>query len=436
MIRSADVGSADALSPSVPSTRRTDLPPGVFSTVGLLLAAYLGATFALPPYLTINTPFVNSYFLASCVAGLLGWVIRFKFRPIGMYIAAAVLFAFFVAASAVSYWDLHAMYVSMTVAVWVLFVIPGVAFLLADPKRRRMFVFALGCGMATYGFLRAFWLLIGYTPPPTLMLRAGNGTIWWFLRSNRDEIDAIALMTVPLLFLRNEGYRIWGRRTLCALIVFWLLTSGGRAGPVFLGLMGIFYLVIVPGFFRRIRSMAVVVVIGAVAFAGSQLLGEHSEVGRDRVELLLSGERTVSDEQRDILNLRAWNLGWDNPIFGHGYLRLLGTYDPVLNRARTFREARKAQREGIHNLYLWWFQTIGVPGTVGYLAMWGIVLVFLLRFRGHHDARMAATSYVSVLASIGFHTAHQDLPYFSLAVSLAVLAGLQRPTPKESPADA
>ena len=121
-------------------------------------------------------------------------------------------------------------------------------------------------------------------------------------------------------------------------------------------------------------------------------------------------------------NARAWHLGWQNPLFGHGYHRLLGTADPAIDRARTVRAAILAQQGGIHNLYLWWFQTIGVPGTLGYLAMWGIVLWALLRARDDPDIRLATISYVAVLGSIGFHTAHHDLPYLSIVVSLAVIA--------------
>lgn len=386
-----------------------------------LLLFYVGLAFTMPRVSGSFVPIVSLSLLVALGLAVLGWLAMDISPPLRTYLWAAVPMAIAMMLSSVSLWETHAVAESAkTAGIWSLFIVPGLAVLFREPGNRRPFIFGAAGGLAYYCFLRAFWLLIGSPLSAHQVDVNADGSIASFLGANRNDLDLFALLLLPLVWLGSEGRRIPLRRVFAVLFVFWLYTSGGRSGYVFLPLMALAYVLILPGVSRRARAVVGLLAVALLLVAGSAFFRVPTSGASNRVITAFTGERESGDEKRVLLNRRAWHLGWQSPLVGHGFGRIQGQDDPALDAARTPFEREAAREGGIHNRYLWMFASFGLPAVIAFIAVLGIAIAWGMMLRFAPDARWVTVSLLGIAGALLLHTAHSETTDFVVALSLGV----------------
>jgi O-antigen ligase len=149
-----------------------------------------------------------------------------------------------------------------------------------------------------------------------------------------------------------------------------------------------------------------------------QEAGGQATESTDRLTKLFRGERTGSDEARDLLTRKAWRVALEHPLVGIGAGRFKGYYHPVVEEASKPSVRTTAIYAQGHNTYAETMASIGFPGA---LATFGMLLSTLIKGLSQtrlRDVRIATCTLCGSLFMIYFFSALGSLLFLSLALVL------------------
>jgi O-antigen ligase len=332
----------------------------------------------------------------ALLSSLLGWR-RIRFTPsMRRYVSTAALLTFWVFVSSVASWNGFSLYRTRNFAIWMLIVIPGLARLLADERLRRFLVAGLA-GTTTVLSFAAFTRIVR-----GLSVFDGNAPNF-LLGENRNQVNVLVVFVIPLL-LGKAGPRwlVRIRWPLIGLAVTWVLFSGGRAGLVALGVVGLTYALVQSTGSRRLRAVFAGLVMALIAIYAAQAVGGQAVESETRLAAALNGDLTPGTETRQLLAKKAWHLAVQNPAFGVGYGLFPFRVEPGLESQVTPKQSL-GLRQFAHDTYAQMLAECGFPGLILFIAI--LVMVLLATSAAETTAaRGAVAAFVGLLLVMGFES--------------------------------
>jgi O-antigen ligase len=164
------------------------------------------------------------------------------------------------------------------------------------------------------------------------------------------------------------------------------------------------------------------VLVGFLAFSAIQAAGGQATESTNRLLNYVRGERTASDEARELLLRKAWHLAVEHPAFGVGLGKYEETYHPVVEDTSN-RVARSiALRFEEHNTFA---AVMAETGFIGLLLLVGLctsLLAMGIRLRQHRSVRAATVSFVALIFAAFFHNVSGPRLFIPVALLLAAVA--------------
>lgn len=384
---------------------------------------YIALSAAIPQYVSFGIGPLTIALVLSGVVAALGWRIGLPdHASMRRYLFWGIGLGLWVIVSGVASWKNHAMYQSVIFAIWVTFLIPGLASLIKVRSFRNWAIVGWGAGVAVYVTDAAIRSVRGGSVFDT----QGDRTVLHLLGENRNAVNLIVLVIVPFLVVGDGGRLLrWARLPLGGLIAWWVLQSGGRAG--LLGLVVVLLVVGIaqPNLNRSTRNFLTFGLIAAIAFISLQGFGGGVTTSTNRLLKLIEGERTDPDSARILLLRKAWHLAVENPAFGIGSGEFEGFYHPVIEEARTHRIREIALTYQEHNTYAAVMAENGFPALILIIGLSGTLLHAGAKNLKVRSARAALAAFSGVVASIVFLNAGG--PRLFLPMALLLGAAVARP---------
>lgn len=381
---------------------------------------YLGLAASLPTYLDISTSLISSALAVALLVAWVGWRNQKAWRGLTQYLGVVAVAIALAALSSISAWDTGSMYRTVTFAAWVGFVIPGAANLLRERQNRRAVMVGIAIGTAVYG-IAAF---VRWASGQEILDVAVTGDVEKkILGVGRNGVNMRAVVVLPFLlwWVRARPSALY-RWFMVVAVLFWLLISGGRAGLIAGGFALLLFAVLQPGLGRKTRSLLVVAVLAISVVTMFRDSASPIGEGIDRIATYLHGERTQSDEARELLVRKGWAIAEEHPVVGIGFGNFVGVDHPVLREASSSR-VREIARSGVaHNTYAEILAELGFLGGSGVFALFALVLVSGVRRARRLEVRLATASLGGMLLAIYFDTALAGLLFFTLALVLGAQA--------------
>ena len=359
---------------------------------------YLGLALPLAPWVDVG---VQDYQLSLFVAfglALLGWLDMVVTPSLKRYLTWAVVLGVWIAITAIAAWAYRPIYHGGFFAAWLVFVIPGLASLLRDRHQREAFVGGLAIGATVFAIAGALRLIRG----DSLFDVNEQNPEGLLLGFNRNGATVRIFMVLPFLIAGHlprplRPFR-WPMVALCLnLLVF----SGSRGALIGLVLTGLVWVLLQQRASNRVRAIYAAALVATMLVVSIQELGGQAAVSMQRIlGTNPNPERTASDEIRRLLLRRAWHHAMDNPIFGIGPGRFVGTYHPVVEEATTLHVRHRAINEAAHNGFAGQLAESGFLGLFLYIGLVAVVLVGGVRNRGDPAVRVATVAFVSILFMI------------------------------------
>jgi O-antigen ligase len=402
---------------SIPARSETQQKPrSPLSSVALIGLPILGFTAGLPEYTEFQG--FSLHLIVALFLATLGWLVGLKGRMLRRYTLSAGLLALWFCVSAIAAWDSGTINRSLTASVWLVFVAPGVANLLREVSHRRALLGGM-IGAATFYSVTALGrIAMGREmfdgPMPSRALLLGE---------KRGYVNARLLYVVPFL-LANTAKRLGRVRwILLFLAVGTMLRSGDRASILGLTVVALSFALLQPGASSRIRALTS---LGILAIAFVMLIGQFGDaatVGRNRLVGFIRGDRTTSDDIRELQLKRAWHVGLENPAFGVGFGNLAGLDHPALDEARNAAIRGRAQSFGVHNTYAQIWGEFGIPGTAAFLFLLLWTLRAGIRRSADPEIRAVTSGFFGLLFTMLVNPTSLPFLYLMLAYLVGVLDG-------------
>jgi O-antigen ligase len=333
------------------------------------------------------------------------------------YFAFAVAFSCALLASSISFWSGRAVYWSATEVVWIIFILPGFAALLRDPANRRALVLGVSAAAIVFGGVALHRLIQSDSPFDV----TGGARIFGV---KRDAMSYNVLFALPLILC----YRSLARSLRILVAVFCVISivlTGGRSGLLGLAAVVLAYAIAARGAGRRMRALVVAVCVAVVSVFIVAEMGGPAAVGQNRLISYVRGERSPSDESRELMTKRAWQLGWSHPFFGIGYDQVKEQRDhPVLQEASRAKVAELARGGSVLNEYLDVFAQFGLLALLSFLAILAVALRAVIPRRASLEARAAIASFIGGLVMLLFLSVSFELLFYAIAFMLALEGSL------------
>ena len=245
------------------------------------------------------------------------------------------------------------------------------------------------CVMASYSVIQYYWG-VDWIPPfsPLRAHESASGTVYYAKGSFSHHLTFSGYMLLVLLlfaglFWRGEGRDriIWG----CAALMAGagVIVSLGRSGWVG---MAIGLLLLVLGFPRRLALplTAAVLLLGLAvsAVATGWLQGLKPWLPEWGIVNRLISTSLTHDRERLYLWESALLGIQDRPWFGVGYgndKRYMRKYRAQVTEKRHYQFSVRPSTHS-HNVYLQVAFELGIVGLAWYLAFWGVILVWSVRW--------------------------------------------------------
>ena len=241
-------------------------------------------------------------------------------------------------------------------------------------------------------------------------------------------LDVIIPLAVVLLCLSSSGPGRVGAGLALALTGSYLVVSQSRAGWLAVS-VGLLLMVLFSGAgVRRLRQLALAVVVMALLSPAAELVGRSVSVGQGRTaasflesqfertwERLLSAfdRGDFSLLQRRIIWADSWSLVQAHPVLGIGFgnfaIEVAAHRNP--DRHERYYGLTRERRlplvtKHAHNDYLEVWAEVGLPGLLALLAMFGAVLRYWQRDLRHHPSRESRLLGLGGLGAIAATAVH------------------------------
>lgn len=414
----SDTRKAESREPRVPLRPSTALVVVALAMLGYLAVG--GSTLGL-----VNPNYALG--VLGILLAALGWVSEPGSSSMKRYLLWAFLLSLWILVSGIAAWG-DSIFVEATVAARLLLIVPGLALLLRNRTHLHGLLFGIGVAVARFVVVATGRLVKGQ---PVLDVIRGDPT-GFLLQTNRNAVNAAVLLLVPFLLIGVRPFRHrFIRWPLLGLSAAWLINSGGRAGLVGLAVVLIVVGMLQPSSSRRLRASLFVVLVGAFGFTWIQTVGGQAAVSTDRLVDLLRGHRTPSDEARELILRKAWDLALQNPAFGVGFENFEGTYSSIAEDASSARVRDIVINRSEHNTYAAFLAETGFPGLVAFLGFLGTLLVIGIRNLGDRFSQAAACAFAGNMFVMFFQSAFGTRFYLAIVLLLAV----QRHGPAPSQVD-
>ncbi|HYZ91742.1 MAG TPA: O-antigen ligase family protein [Actinomycetota bacterium] len=373
----------------------------------------LGYTAGLPEYIEFSG--VSLHLVVALALGALGWIRGAMGPSVGRYLRWSALLAVWFLMSSIATWRSDTIRQSLIASVWLVIVGPGIANLLRDVVHRRALLAGMIVAALHYSFTAIGRRLTGREmfdlPLPSRALLLGE---------KRGFVNARLLYVIPFLVSNVPGVFRRARWLIVGFAGATVLLSGDRASLLVVPVVALTFALLQPGGNRRVRTLLALGLTALVFLIAIDQFGGQSVVGRNRLLSFVRGERTTSDDIRELQLKRAWHVGVEHPAFGIGYGNLAGLDHPALDEARNSSLRGRAQNFGVHNTYAQIFGELGVPGAAALLLLLGSVFAAGIKRRGDPEVRAAMSGYSGLLVTMMVNP--MSLPFLYLV--LAYLVGL------------
>jgi O-antigen ligase len=387
--------------------------------VSLLVCAalvYLGAESMLPRYLSFRAGFLASLLVAAAIA-LLGWRHIPRSRSMRLYLGSAVVASAWFGVSSIAAWSPDSVYGAMTVSVWLVFIIPGLAATLSERAYLHALVTGFCVGIAVYGVVVASRVVTG----ASVVDVTGSGVIGLILGRNRNLVSMSVLMGAALLLAAAGPKPLLRLRwVFLALSVMVIIYGGGRSGLIGLAMFALLYALLQPSGTRKTRWLLMLGVVALLFVSFGQSSGGPIRESTDRLLSLVQGERTPSDDARELDNRKAWNIGLDHPVFGVGYGNYTSTRHPVEETAPSMDVRRKFETLTSHNTYALVLAETGFPGVAVFLFLLGGLFVSGAHNTRDSRVRVAAAGFGALAVMMFVDAVLGTVIFYPMAMVLAV----------------
>jgi O-antigen ligase len=382
----------------------------------MLGLAYLGFSVAIDRA-AFELGLFSVHLFAALGLAWIGWHGLEMWPALRTYYRYATALAIWFCVSSIAAWDPNTVYWSVLTAVWLLFIVPGIANLLRNVTHRRaLFVGMLGAAL-TYALTGLGRLAtrgeVFDLPDPSRALLLGV---------KRGFVNSRMMFVIP--FLVNNAPRILPRLrwAAAAAIVAGVVVSGGRAGLLGLAVIGLVLVLVRPGAPQKVRGIVVAVLLGLMFVTALNEFGGQAAVGKNRLLAFIRGERTNSEDIREAQFKRAWHAGMANPFFGVGNEGLQGLRDDESFRGVKNPGSREnAMRGGTHNTYIQVFAEFGIPGLLAFLLLFLALLRAAWRERERPEMQAVIAGFASVMLTMMFHAMSLAFLYYPLAFVVGAL---------------
>ena len=322
--------------------------------------------------------------------------------------------------------DFGALYLVFTTGIWLLYILPGLASLMQEPRNRVAMVNGLVLGAAVYLFTVVSRFVSGEE-----VLDATRRLGAYLLGRNRNGVNAIILLVFPFFIpWMKINFKYILRRirvVLFVISIFWLLNSGGITGVLGALVVLILYALMQRPVSRKLRS---VLILGLLVICITTILKETnliSTYSSDRLSKILTPGRP--DETRTLLLKKAWYLALDHPVFGIGFGNFRGTYHPVIEEATTRLRWEVALDYQAHSTYAEIMADLGFPGLFFFLGMLAAVLKSCKGKSSIPEISLGLCMLGATLFHLFFHTAFSALIWYPIAFLFGVLLEINKNKP-------
>lgn len=370
-----------------------------------ILFFYLVLEATLPRYFSSPSIGSSSFDISLAVIialGLaaLGWLRTRPDKQMQSYFLASTLFGAWFIISAVASWDGVSIYDAINFTVWLLFIIPGLAGLLRNRVHRYACITAFIVSSTTYGLVVLVRDLQGRS---VLDTKVDTGSvIGMILGRNRNLVSMGAVIALPLLIEKvGPPIVVRLRWILFGLSAAAVLYGGGRAGLFGLGALGLSYALLRRTGDRRLRASLSIALVAWMFIVFTQAVGGPLTTSTGRLLDYLGGEKEHSDELRELMARKAWNVAIDNPAFGVGYGNFVQTYHPVIEEASTSALYEDAQFYTAHSTYMQVLSESGFPGAVAFLGIVATLILIGVKRQRSPESRALVTGFAALSVMIG-----------------------------------
>jgi O-antigen ligase len=405
---------------TTPVLERTQRP-AITPRAASVALFYVGLAVPLHIYLEVTVLRWPATLVVSGCLSLLGWRTLLLTRSIKRYMFWAIVLGSWILVSTAVSWRPIAFYNARIVLVWLLVIVPGLSVVLKDDGRRRTLIAGFTFGV---GFLLtvAIWRMVQGLPVMDQLV-GGSADGDELFGTNRNVVNGVVVFVFAFLLANRLPPRIaWVRWPFLAASVVYIPVSGGRAGLIGLFVVPLVYSLVQPGASRRLR-MLYVGLLAVLAFVFAiQEIGGSADASSNRLIGAIQGERTSSDDTRELLLRKGWHLAEEHSWFGVGLGMFAQTHHPVVDEGATPQIRAAASRHLAHNTYVGFMAEIGYPGFVFFCAL----LVFLVRsglaHRNDPDVRPCLTALIGCMVLMGTDVLNRPILFLPMALLLAAVS--------------
>lgn len=381
---------------------------------------YLGAAAALPAWLDPSLWLISGALTLAFALALLGWRSLGDWGDGSRYLAFAVTVSILAGLSSLWAWDTDSMYAAFTFGVWLVFIVPGLVGLARDDQLRRALIFGLVAGTVVYGIVAAIRIASGESVLDQPVGGRGPNNLFGL---NRNAVNMRAAIIAPFLadWVRRKPRSVV-RWSVLVSVTLAVLASGGRAGLVAVAAGLLTLALLQPDVGRRMRAILVVLMVGTVVASGFRGTDSALGAGIDRIVSYVHGERTGSDEARDLLVDKAWAVAKENPVLGIGLQNFRGVDHPIALEGSSSRIRHTVHAGVAHNTYAQTLAELGFVGGFAVFAFLAWVLVQGIRFSRLPEVRPLVAGLAGLLVVIFFDSAlASSVLFLSLVLALGVV---------------
>jgi hypothetical protein len=396
------------------------------STLLQLGAVALGMSLALDRFLPLKIGPFTPTFIVGLGIGTLGFWTGVTEPIIRRYLRWIIAFDVFAVITVVAANDPASLKNSSGILIWLLFT-GGFAALCVERSLFRSMLIGLVIGAVVLLVVVVFRFVTGRSVLDTTALQ--------LLGLNRNAIDiSIVWLIAPVMWSKTLGIPRLGRWLFLASSILWLVKSQGRTGLVALVMVPLVYLLLKPATpATRVARVVSVAALSALVWIGLTSVSVPWLPATERISRYQSADRSEADQTRSLLNEKSVALAKKHPVFGVGFDRYNGQYDPVIEKASSPHIYVEALSLPAHNTYYEILATTGFLGLLLYAGALGVPLFAGIRHSYDSDTRALTAGYIIVLFVIAFHTSYGSIPALPVALTMAAAARAgTRPPPVEA----
>jgi O-antigen ligase len=407
---------------TAPTLERTERPPITMRPASVALF-FVGLAVPLHIYLEVTVLRWPATLVVSGFVSLLGWRTLLLTRSVKRYMFWAIMLSSWILISTAVAWTPIAFYNARIVLVWLVVIVPGLSVVLRDDGRRRALIagFTIGVGFLLLVALSRMLRGLPVMDAPVTGASAAAGDE--LFGTNRNIVNGVVVFVFAFLLANALPPRIrWLRWPILAASVVYIPVSGGRAGLIGLVVVPLVYALVQPGGSRRLRMLYIgLLAVAAFAFA-IQEIGGSAGASSNRLLGAIQGERTSTDDTRELLLRKGWHLADDHSWFGVGLGMFAETHHPVVDEGATREIRAAASRHLAHNTYVGFMAETGFPGFILFCVLLISLVRSGLRHRADPDVRACVTALIASMVMMGTDVLNRPILFLPMALLLATVS--------------